>query len=440
MNWFKSRSKSNNLLSSSTVGLGIKAINTMLLFAINIFVARELGEEGYTQFSLLLTVISIGIVVFQFGFPNFIIRSEKFNNKIESNEFQSFHVYLAGLGLATVLLLVATLLYYFYVVDNEKIFSNLTPSLIIKASVISYFGACILLTNAYLRAKGQVLMTITVDQLLVPLLVLVGISTLFASSLLSLNNIIHVYLVMNIIGCIALLLWIKRNAFYEKITQKKIENVLVKADVYLSMFTFSLCFILLNHIPILILGISEFTESIAVFRVGYLLALPLLLIAYPVNILAAPYISKAFNNKEYFNLSNQLRPVVKLISLLGFIYSLIVLFLAEFILKEIFKFEDTGFQLLVFVILLNNLISIAFGPVGLVLNIIEKEKYVLIILVMAVIASTLIMSVLVNQIGVIGLAIVSTVTTCLWKYILLAKVKREIGIDCSVLAKKRVSY
>ena len=428
--------KNYKLLRNSIAGLVIKGINVLLLFATNIFVARQLGEAVFSQFSLMLTFISIGLVVFQLGFPNFIIRSEHDSADLLGVQSQSYHVYLVGIFLSTLLLAVLITVMYFDVLFFN--FIKYDPAVVLKLIGISYLGACILLTNSYLRSKGQSLVTITTDQLIVPLLVLLGIGITWFFSSMVLNNIFSVYLAMNAFGVILLVCWLYRSGIVEKVGREKLRNAVKKYNVYCSMFVFSLCFILLNHIPILILADSSHADSIAIFRVGYLMALPLLLIAYPLNILVAPYISKAYKNNEYSALNEQMRLVVKLISVLGALYLFGMVAFSEYVLIEIFKFESEGFRKLVFVILLNNYLAVIFGPVGLVLNIIEKEKYVLVVLCVAVFLSSFAMMLLVNQVGVLGLACVSVVTTLSWKLLLLHKVKHEIGVDCSVMSKKGI--
>lgn len=435
---FLHKLKYRNIFSDSMVGVLFKGANTLCLFSINILVARMLGEQGFGQFTLLLTLFTIGSVFFQAGFPNFIIRSDHYGLSSSGNDSLSFNVFIAGVFIASALLIMALFVFQLGIVQ-EAIFPVSVDNILINLIFVSaFFSACVFLSNAYLRSQGQSIASITTDQLIIPICILLGVVYLWFSSVPSLRSIIVVYLISNMIGFMLIVFWLKRQCHIKEYDAQIIKGSFFKFDVYMVLGAFPLCLILLNHIPALLLAGSIHADSLAIYRVAYLVALPLLLIAYPINIMAAPYIVKGHKGGDKKFLKEQLVYVVRLITFIGLLYAILVYCFSDFILVVIFEFDYPNFKTLALLLLLNNLLATAFGPVGLILTMIEKERYVLTVLFVTLVTSTLVMIAALEYYGVLGLASLSLLTTVVWKYVLWRKVSSELGVDCSVIANKKV--
>jgi len=191
-----------------------------------------------------------------------------------------------------------------------------------------------------------------------------------------------------------------------------------------------------SHIAILVLGFYVDAAEIGVFSVALRIAGLLSFFLLSANAILAPNIAILYNKNEHEQLQKMVTKSARIILLLSFPVTLILIIFGDFILSIFGKEFVAGYKILI-ILSIGQLFNAAMGSVGLLLTMTRHEHDMLWgVLIGFVINATLNMF-LIPLYGAIGAAISTTIYTLLWNVIIAILVFKRIDIIPSIIGRKK---
>lgn len=308
------------------------ALEGIIVFLLNPFIIRGLGQETYGVYSLMNSITGY-LSVFEFGLGTTIIRYiSKYNEEKNEETKENFLSMIFGIYFwITILIVVLSVILYFFIDDifcislnNEQI--NLAKKIfIIIASSISIttigsvFSAIISGYEKFIFSRSVVLITTILNILLTLLVLIINPSAILLSSITLIISIITILL--NIIY-----------VFYKLKVKVKFHGF--ESDFFVEIFKFSI-FIFLQtlinqiywRVDQLIIGVElvNAATSLAVYAVAMKINDLVLAFTTVVNRYQLPTITKLMINKreditEYIGKISRFVAILYLAIIIGFIF------------------------------------------------------------------------------------------------------------------------
>jgi len=417
---------SNPLLKPLLGGGGSKVFQILVMFSVNLLLARSLDVEQFGLFSVAFSTIALGMIVLQFGFPNFLIKSAA--NSVDAGA--RLEAYLVSLFLA-VLICGLVLIAAFVYLGSKYASDDIGMPFILLVLVASFAGAVTVLSGALLRANGKLLLGQLSDQVLVP--TVFCLLTFYFPKKLDVTTVVGIYACAQLFGLAAVVWLIRKNLHFQRTTCAACLDIVSEYKRIFLMAIFAFIMILQPHLPVFVLyALSDVTE-VTYFRIGFLLSLGVTLLAFPLNMIAGPVIARAARDGSCISLYLKLNPLVRLMFFLGIVFSIAVFLMPEEIIRFTFGVSYTPAAVVVITLIVSGLISLFFGPVALVLTMYNHELYVAKAMIAGVLSYFIMLIVLVPTYGSNGAAWSTVVSTLIWKILMYKKVMRVIGYDCTIL-------
>lgn len=184
--------------------------------------------------------------------------------------------------------------------------------------------------------------------------------------------------------------------------------------------------------PVILLGIIGTESQTGLFRtadnIASLMSMSLLI----VNAVIAPYVSRLHASGDLGRLESIARGSARVALMLTLPLVVAVFFFGEWLLGFLFGEVYVSAYPALLVLLLGQIVNVACGSVGLLLNMTGHERYSLQALSIALGLNVLIGWLLIPVHGALGAAIAVSVATATWNVLLLIRIRKLLGIRVAV--------
>lgn len=403
----------------------LKLLATLIVFIINIYIARTLSVEEFGEYSLIISVSNILVVYFIFGLDITVLRLVTLYKKANKNKVKGLYIF--ALTAITINFMIFGLLIYEYLKENIKY--ELVA--LVHMIIFSYILAMIAVTAAFIQALNQKHIVISQANQLArsAILGLVLIYFLFINQIeISISNL----MVLNNISALFTLL-IFTSILIRDVSWGGIVNISSQINLKwikesFLIFIISVQGVVITQLPILGIGYIQGSVSAAFFAVSMKITGLIVFGISAINAVIAPQIAKAYQDKKI----HELESIIKRASTISFYYSIVTLVIiligGEYLLGMFGKdYIDT--KNIMIVLALGHVLDSYFGSVGLVLTMTGKQKVLIkvgfLVLTISIIPSYM----LIKSLDTIGAAISTAGIYLVWNLFSYLKIKKDFNIN-----------
>lgn len=314
------------------------AISNLIL---GFLIARNFGEAAYAEFSIVLTLISLGLIFCNWGGANFIIQENKENKFPYFYQVLFLNLVFSGL--------------YVYIIFILKNFFNINYFIYYIFSVV-FYTFFLTKSSIYILNNRQVINSF-IDDFLKNFLLMVSFLTIIFVGVKSLDIVILLYVFLLIIVSLYILIDFWKNYKFPK-------NKFKSKDFFKNGFfvcTTLVIILLLSQIDRFFINYYLSSTELASYFLCYSLMVTSSFFSQSLISLYLPKIIKSIKNKENSTLEILSRKYSRVIILI----TVFQIFILNFFLKIIFKLYkiDFDFQnyIILNILLFGNLIATLFG-------------------------------------------------------------------------------
>lgn len=431
------------LLTKGVTTLLLKTLGAILLFTMNILLARALGVEQYGIYSLTIALIMIFSIPAHGGTPNLAIRET--SKIIERDELESLVYFWKWCGIIILLFSSASALLFFLSLElgiDKKILLSSKTYFILCFFILAW--ALLTAINGMLRGMKNMLLGNLPEQFIVPTIVILG--TLFfidKQIVKQADDAILLYTTSILISlAISLVFLLKlHNAKSTSSSKKKPKSNKPNSKKWMNSLlplTFiSGIQIISKNLSLILVGLILIPEASGIYKVALQLSITTSFGLGIINSLISPYIASLHEKKS----KKKLQKLIKVSSKISTLYSaftlLIIIIFGQKIISLTFGNEYTHAYISLVILAVGQLIHSFFGPIGTLLNMTGNEKVVLNASIITLIISLPLSILLISLFKEIGGAIATSIALAIWNIISWKKAKTILSINTLYLAKKK---
>ena len=427
-------------LARDTVGvMVIRALSMGLGFAVSVVLARLLRAAGYGIYAYVWSVVTFLSVPATFGLPQLLIRDiaafqtkERWGHIKGLLHFAHRIVLVASLVLA-VLLGLGTWFFSDHIgVQTSETFLMALPLLVLMALFqISQFS----LQGLGRIVQGQALASVARPTLFIILVI---------GAYFVLTERITPPLAMGMQVVAFGVVFFAGTHLLKKYLPEPVKRTSSVFEIRpwlrsaLFFLTYGVLGIITQQSAILLLGPIKGAEEVGIYRVVLQTASLILFPSFSLNTVMAPIISRLFATGKNEHLQRMITYAVRVASL--FAFALVIGFVAwgGRFLAAVFGREFARGAPALAILSVGNLINVAIGPVGLILNMTGYERIVVWGYGLGAVVNLLLGTVLIPFLGVEGAAIASAISTLMWNLTLMVKVLEKVTINPTLIGRVRL--
>ncbi len=422
-------------IKGASGALMINILGLLLGLAVQVYLARVLGAQGYGAYSYVISWMSVLVIVSSWG--------------MEGVAFRHAAAYLSTFQFG--------LLKGLIVRGGELV---LYISLLIALTVfaVSYFLPSIIPHNlSYAMALGCLLLPIwalsnfkqstlasfkvTVFARLPDMIVKQVMLIVFIIFLMFSNPIIfsaEVVLILHILSAfIALIissvfLNFKQPESLQKIQSQFQTKEWIKTGT--SLMLISLIYVAISQFDTIMIGIIKDTESVGIYSVSNRISQFVAFGLQAIALIAAPMISELYASSRFSELEKFVLTVSRWLFISAFPILLFIIFTGEYILKIFGSGYSNGYWILV-ILAISQFVNATMGAAGYLLTMSGNQKLVINILLKGLFVNILLNIPLIYLYDAIGAALATCVTTIVINVLLVFKVKKLMNFNPTVFGK-----
>lgn len=371
------------------------AISNLIL---GFLIARNFGEAAYAEFSIILTLISLGLIFCNWGGANFIIQENK-ENKFPYF-YQIFFLNLLFSGL------------YIYIIYVLRGFFNLNYFVYYIFSII-FYTFFLTKSSIYILNNRQIINSF-IDDFLKNFLLMISFLGLILVGVKSLDKIIFLYIFLLIIVSIYILIDFWKN-------YKLPKNKLKSKDFFKNGFFVSttlVIILLLSQLDRFFINYYLSSVELARYFLCYSLMITSSFFSQSLISLYLPSIIKSIKHKE----NNTLEIVSRKYSRIIVLITILQIFVLNLFLKSIFKLYKIDFDfhnyIILNILLFGNLIATFFGLGMTVASYTDDKKNLAKRQLLVFIIHVPLLIICIPYFGIVGAAIIYSFSQILIKFLM----------------------
>jgi O-antigen/teichoic acid export membrane protein len=426
---FQGDSLKAQLLKSFTGSSGVKILNMFLTLVSGILLARLLGPDDYGMYVFILSIITLLGLPTQGGLPILVMReTSRYYHNLEwsklSGLIQVANKFVILVSLFTVLIAAVAL----FIIESELKSSGFLWALLLLPLIA--FGN---IRGATLRGLREVVLGSLPEQVIRPLAVVL---LLILSITLEIQVTLEISLQFTLIGAFLAFLFgaitlVKYYPEQSRIATSSTETKLwLRSIVPLTIF--SSLNIVNNQIGVIFLGFTGLEEDISYFRVAFQGAL---LVAFGLMVadqVVAPHVIRFSNEKNKLILQRMIKNAAQGMTAISFFLVAIYYFSGKYFIEVLFGVEYLPAYMPLFVLSIGQLIRVATGSSGIVLNMLGYEKEVVKGALIGLLINLLLCLILVPKYGAIGAAVATSVSMIVWNCYQTVKLYQLTKLNSSI--------
>ncbi|PAV24995.1 oligosaccharide flippase family protein [Tamilnaduibacter salinus] len=417
----------------------MKILAMALGLGLSIVLARSLGVEAFGAYAFVFSVVSVLIIPVQMGVSTLIVRETA---RYESDgawsliralwRWATLAILCAGglvLGIYWLIGLETSLLF-------EQPLSSENAELVFWSSLLIPLLSLGSLRAGALRGLRRVYLGQLPEEILRPafLIVLVLFLWLQMGKEVSATDAMASHalsaMVAFLIGAVMLLMSVPR----ARLTEEPPLTVSGQMQIGWWRSAFPMGVTATSHVinryaDIILLGVLAAQTEVGLYRVAAQGALLVTFGLQAINLVVAPYLSRAHRGSDYPRIQMLMTLSARLSSGLALLPALLFLAFGDTIIRWLFGAEYESAYAPLCVLILGRFVSAVFGPVGMLLSMSGYERLVARVLMLAVVVNVVLNAALIPLYGVIGAACATTATMVTWNFILRTLAARKLGIE-----------
>lgn len=423
----KSREYFVRLLTSTTSGVVfLRLFSALLAVSLNIFLARQLGDTDFGEYTVFWSLITLTSIPATLGFGRHLVRRiaalQKQHNVLALNQLTtvaSRTVTLSGTAIG--------LIWYYgiYQVAKWQFGLEATTAAIAAASIPIY--GLLRTRMGVLEGFNSLLPSQSLDNAVRPLVFTAALLLVWAYLPQSLTPSLTALAQALALVCSLFCGYIITNKTSDKTTNLDITPPSNPTAISFSyheiraaapLTLFQLLNIAGAHIHIVILGEFTDTASAAQYRIATQLATAIPFILYAANRVASPKISEYYSTDNYDKLETLTSRVTLLSAIPALIGCAIYLIYNEPIIRLFYGTSYLAAAPVLSIIACGQLFTVITGPVATLLIMTNHDTIVIRTQILAVIINLLLAFTLIPTYGAIGAAIAFSVQAAIWNALL----------------------
>ncbi|MDA1076372.1 MAG: oligosaccharide flippase family protein [Proteobacteria bacterium] len=188
--------------------------------------------------------------------------------------------------------------------------------------------------------------------------------------------------------------------------------------------------------PLILIGFMSVSEEAGLYRAAESIALLLAIMIAIVNSTLGPYVSQLFYEQKLGDLQNIMQRISRFAFIMALPFVVLMLIGGEWLLATIYGDAYCSAYLALAILLIGQLVNVACGSVGLLLNMTGNEAYVFKSLSMAFAISMILCVVLIPAYGAFGASIAATISMMFWNVLQLVRSIRFVRVNPSILSTR----
>lgn len=426
------------LLSVRVFAIGLTFLQTIVL-------TQVFGAELFGLLSLAITVITLCVLILSLGLDQVGMRDlgavgVKFI--VYTRRWFILWRLVVALIIPSTLVIVALALSVLLNYDIGGAYS--------WPLIVAFFVMPLVLTRKYLEAinlgSKQVVRSIIGSQLVYPFLMIIGglyVWFLGISPDPRLISFVYGFAVIGSVIASFFLVFAIIKSFFGKKSPKDLDSViansygdarsgvLLKSGMYLSLV--SLCFILGQHLDVLLMGYFSTPEDVALVRIASRVAEMIGLVRAIIELHFKPLLAEAHGQSDPVRLQSHARRMVTIFSFTGLPLALIFwLFSDQAMLVFGSEFVIGASAMKIYVC--GVLVTLLFGPGASVLTMSGFESITLRILLISLVIQFSLGLALIPKFGIMGCALSNLIAMSTWAVLCRYYAYRKLGVETSLLS------
>ena len=404
-------------------------ITTVIQMIVNIALVRILPPPVLGDYYLIINIVNFLVILGTLGMSQTILKliPAWISNFRYDLAKQYFYKSIRLCMLSSLIVSIAFFI-VFAEISSSFFYNSFSAGWILL--IIALFIVMVLqgILNAMLRSFHNLKSMVILSDIFPKLLVLLGLTILWAYSYNSLlPYLLSLLIFASVVSVIMMYLKIKTHLnMNSESSRNNIEQGIV--TLALPLWITSLMLYLLTSGDIWIIGYFLTTSDVAVY--GSVLKLIILLnLSFNLIItVVTPVISELYHKQELKKLESLLRITATLSSIPALIIGCIFFIYGEFLLGFIFgEFYVSG-SIVLNIISIGIVVNILTGPCGTVLMYTNNQKLMMYITVISGTITIILSLMLVNIYGIAGVAIASCLGMILQNALMFYSVRRKLGV------------
>lgn len=411
----------------------LKVAHALLTLAVAIFLARELGPEGYGIYAFAFALVSLLAIPSQIGLPTLVVREvARYQLKAEWGYLRGLlsRANQAVLALSILFMLGAALVAWFLadVVDETELETFAWALLLVPLVALGN------LRGAALRGLRKVVQGQLPEMLLRPALLLLFVGVTFALGGLTPSNAMALHVLAAILAFGAGVVMLLRAIPPQMHTASPAfeTNAWIRSILPLSLI--SGMQVINSQTDIVMLGLLATNEDVGIYRIAIQGATLVSFSIAAINTVIAPQISRLYHSGDMTKLQRMVTLSARAILLTSLPLAAVLIFFGEPILGLVFGKEYSEGHVALAILCAGQLVNAVMGSVGYLLNMTGHEKDTAKGLMVAALSNIVLNLALIPLFGMEGAAVATAFSLAVWNILLYRQVKRRIGIDSSAIS------
>jgi O-antigen/teichoic acid export membrane protein len=410
----------------SAVALFVRGAGLLLLFSAEVCLARFSEPSQFGLYASIFALLNLLVLPAKAGMDTAAVRFvSTYRSQGDAVHLAGFILYAIRLVSRSAVAFAATWAAVALVVAKFSSGANVVPFLVASLALPCF--AIIRLSEGIMRGLGRVLMALTPYALAYPLLLLAFllVSRLADPSPLEATRMVTIQTLAFALPA-GVLLWIfSRSHTGVPEPPSAVRRQWFRASMLLLAYGgFSL---VLGQVDIVMIGALLGTEDAASYAVAWRVASLLGAFLVALNFALAPVVARHYAEGRLLRLERLLQGASALVLLLSGCAAVGLLAFHQQVLG-VFGDSYSSARPILFILVVSQLVNVAGGPVGLLLNMTDHTRDGVTILAGTAVFNIIANLLLITTTGVVGAAIGTAISTLLWNAGFVRVVRRRLGV------------
>jgi len=422
-----------NIIKKSFI---LQMLNMGFMLVSSVMLARILGPEDYGQLTYIMSIVGLLTIPVALGLPTYLTREVAKSLALEKDSYIK-----ALLTNATFLVTVSSLFVVGLVGLSVWVFELEVGLALVLASLSLFLVGFNQVRMGILKGYHEIIKSQIPEKLIKPFfyIVFIAMAYIVFEEGLSVVHIIVLHLASLAVAFFFGLHYLKKFVLH-KLPAQSTDTISSFKPMVVSLLPFSLLAGLQainQNIDLVMLGaLIEDESEVAFFKIAFRISMFAFVMANIVNSVINPRIAEMYSKKQF----ERLQKFVSIGSLIGFLSTLVLsifLFIwGNEIIVYLYGNEYKEVILPLIILLIGKLANTFFGPAGTLLMMVDKEKLVLKINVLIIMARLVLDLFLIRNFGVMGAVFGVLLTTTVHSFSLFFIAKKTAGINTTFLGLK----
>lgn len=406
----------------------INFVDLVLKFVLGVILARFLSADGFGVYSYVMAIIFILAIPIKLGLPSLIVKNVA--SFVIKENWQKLKGILFFANIAVLVGSLIILIFFFTYLQYTSFNTDQYGKAFVYGIFLIPFLGFNSLRMASLRGLRHTVLGMTPDLVIknsMFLVLVILFPWVFGNQQFKSEEAILLNLIAVVIS------FLVGSYFLAKKMPSQVREVHFELDLKKWIYS-AIPFlvtggmvILNNKVDLVILGIFRSSVEVGVYEVSVRMAALIAFLYGSVNYLVSPYISILITKEQHKNLQSLLKLSVVVSFIFGLLLFLIYLIFGKQIIILLFGNSFDTAYLPLLILSLGQLINVASGSGGPLLNMSGYEKIVAYSVFASTVVNILLNIILIPKFGVIGAAYTTIFTFVIWNISVIYFSKKYLG-------------